>query len=66
MEFKIRDGEAIPVFRNDAHHRRCLKELRRAKDRYQAEKRDTKRRARSAVDKAKVIRGLKEKAGIKP
>jgi hypothetical protein len=46
MEFKVRDGEAVPVFRNDAHHRACCRELSKAKRRYEGERDEKKKQAR--------------------
>lgn len=64
MEFDVRGGEATPIFRNDSHHRRCMKELSAAKRRYTQERDHQKAQARSGVNKADVVRSLKKQAGI--
>lgn len=38
MDFKIKDGEAVPVFHDDKHHRKCMKELNSAHRRYSQER----------------------------
>lgn len=39
MDFKIRDGEAVPVFHDNAHQRQCYREMKQAGERYKAQAR---------------------------
>jgi hypothetical protein len=64
MDFKVRDGEAVPVFHNDKHHRQCMKELSGAKRRYEGERQAERAAKRKKVDKRGVIKALKRKAGL--
>lgn len=62
MDFEVRDGEATPIFHNDAHHRKVMKELSGAKKRYEDE-RDAKKVAAKARSKSEFLRARRKKAG---
>lgn len=64
MDFKIRDGEAIPVFHNDAHHRRCMREMRTAGERYKAEAEAKRAAKRPKVNKTRMVQEWRKKARL--
>lgn len=62
MDLKVRDGEAVPVFHDDKHQRRCMKEMAAAGGRYKAEAAE-KRRARQIKKRPKELQTwLKQRA----
>jgi hypothetical protein len=66
MDFKVRDGEAVPVFHNDAHHRKVMGELSKAKRRYAEERQAQREAKRKRVNKGKVVKDWIEKASRNP
>jgi len=61
MDFEVKGGVATPVYHNDAHHRKCMKELNAAGTRYKAEV-EAKRAARMGrVNKKEVVRSWLKK-----
>lgn len=62
MDFEVKGGVATPVYHNDAHHRRCMKELNAAGTRYKAEI-EAKREARlGRVNKKEVVKSWLKKS----
>ena len=56
MDFKIQDGEAVPVFHSDAHHRKCLKEMNAAGSRYRDQAKAAREAKRPKVNKTKKVK----------
>ncbi len=64
MDFVVKNGEATPVFHNDAHHRACMGQLKKAKGRYEGELKAEKRAARARDKAAFMSNRRKSRAGI--